>query len=159
MGNCGLRAGGNWPDKWHFIRGTCLGNIGEWGLWWHMAYTGSSPHPHPRGVGPLQTRAHWSLFPQQVPSLQDPFKTVKPELSDLRFLKSTCAVQAFMKNLWLLEALTCSRREDDLSCRHGVKPPHTHTLTPSINQSINHKGRHCCTVGWVWSSRADTVVL
>ena len=30
-----------------------------------------------------------------------------------------------MKGLWLLGALTCSRREDGLSCRHGVKPPLT----------------------------------
>ena len=28
----------------------------------------------------------------------------------------------------MLEALTCSRREDSLSCRHGVKPPHSHSL-------------------------------
>ena len=41
------------------------------------------------------------------------------------FMKS-CAVQAFMKSLWLLNALTCSRREDGLSCQHGGKPP----LTP-----------------------------
>ena len=26
----------------------------------------------------------------------------------------------------LFEALTCSRREDGLSCRHRVKPPLTH---------------------------------
>ena len=40
-------------------------------------------------------------------------------------LESSYAVQAFMKSLFLLEALTCSRREDGLSCRHGVKPPLT----------------------------------
>ena len=28
----------------------------------------------------------------------------------------------------MLEALTCSRREDGLSCRHNVKPPLTHSL-------------------------------
>ena len=37
-----------------------------------------------------------------------------------------------MKGLWLLETLTCSCREDGLSCRHGVKPP----LTPSSLMSI-----------------------
>ena len=30
-----------------------------------------------------------------------------------------------MTSLSLPEALTCSRREDDLSCRHGFKPPLT----------------------------------
>ena len=29
-------------------------------------------------------------------------------------------------HIWLFEALTCSRREDGLSCRHGVKPPLFH---------------------------------
>ena len=29
----------------------------------------------------------------------------------------------------LAAAVTCSRREDGLSCRHGVKPPLTHSLT------------------------------
>ena len=30
--------------------------------------------------------------------------------------------------LCLFEALTCSRREDGLSCQHSVKPPLTHSL-------------------------------
>ena len=33
-----------------------------------------------------------------------------------------------MKRLRLLEALIYSRREDGLSCRHGVKPPLTHAI-------------------------------
>ena len=32
-----------------------------------------------------------------------------------------------MKTLRLLEALTCSGREDGLSCPHAVKPPLTHS--------------------------------
>ena len=34
-------------------------------------------------------------------------------------------------------ALTCSRREDGLSCRHGVKPPLTHSLLLSLGLSMN----------------------
>ena len=30
---------------------------------------------------------------------------------------------------FMFDALTCSRREDVPSCRHGVKPPLTHSLT------------------------------
>ena len=48
--------------------------------------------------------------------------------SELRLLESSCSVQTFMKSLRLLEALTCSRREDGLSCRHGVNPPLTRSL-------------------------------
>ena len=61
----------------------------------------------------------------RVPSLQDLFKTLKPEvILDLK------AVEAFMNRLWLLETLTCSRREDDLSCRHmGLNH---HSLTHCI---------------------------
>ena len=38
------------------------------------------------------------------------------------------------------EALTCSRREDGLSCQHGVKPPLTHSLTHS--PSFIHQAHH-----------------
>ena len=38
-----------------------------------------------------------------------------------------------MKSWCLIEALTCSRREDGLSCRHGVKPPLTHLQIPNIS--------------------------
>ena len=31
------------------------------------------------------------------------------------------------------EALTCSRREEGLSCQHGVKPPLTHSLTHLVS--------------------------
>ena len=49
-----------------------------------------------------------------------------------------CTVQTFMKSLWFIfhEALTYSRREDDLSCWHGVKPL-THSLI-----------RHISLLGW-----------
>ena len=38
----------------------------------------------------------------------------------------------FPHHIWQFEALTCSRREDGLSRRHGVKPPLTHSLTHSL---------------------------
>ena len=52
----------------------------------------------------------------QVPSLLDLLKIDKTEAIDKpRFLESSCTVQAFMKSLWLLEALTCSHCEDGLT--------------------------------------------
>ena len=60
----------------------------------------------------------------------DLFKT--QARSDLRFPESN-AVQAFLKSLWLLGALTCSRSEDGLSCWHGVKPPLNHSILKVIN--------------------------
>ena len=81
----------------------------------------------------------------QVPSLQDLFKTVKPEVI-LEFLKAAALhtdfyelfdcfrmidgsgfVFVFFHPSPLTEALTYSRREDGLSCRHCVKPPLTVT--------------------------------
>ena len=53
-----------------------------------------------------------------------------------RFLETRCAVQVFMKSLWLLEALTCSRHEDGLSCRHSVKLPLVHSLTHSSSTIV-----------------------
>ena len=35
---------------------------------------------------------------------------------------------AFLNDAFLFDALTCSGREDDLSCRYGVKPPPTDSL-------------------------------
>ena len=40
---------------------------------------------------------------------------------------------------WLFEALTCSRREDGLSCRHGFKPPLTHS---PLNNVPTHVPTH-----------------
>ena len=77
-----------------------------------------------------------------IPSLQDLFKTVKPEVI-LEFLKAAALYRLlsfvwmgfflllsffFKINVWLFEALTCSRHEDGPSCRHGVKPPLTHSM-------------------------------
>ena len=70
--------------------------------------------------------------------------------SSFRFLESSCAVQAFMKSLWLLEALTCSRRKDGLSCRHGVKPL-THSLTDfqgGLRQTITEKCSRKAKISW-----------
>ena len=39
-----------------------------------------------------------------------------------------------MKSLQLLEALTCSRREDGLSCLNGVKPSTTHLISIMMGQ-------------------------
>ena len=81
----------------------------------------------------------------QVPLLQDLFKTVKPEVI-LEFLKAADFYELFecltvfawlinpflfffIHHIWLFEALTCSRREDGLSCWHCVKPPLTHCHT------------------------------
>ena len=76
----------------------------------------------------------------QVPSLQDRFKTLKPEVI-LDFLTSA----ALYRLLWRasqLEALTCYRREDGLSCRHGVKPPLTHDCSRLWRQKSLR--RKCC---------------
>ena len=52
----------------------------------------------------------------KVPFLQDLFKTVNSPEVILDFLtEAACAVQAFMKRLRLLQALTCSRRKDVLA--------------------------------------------
>ena len=42
------------------------------------------------------------------------------------------------------EALTCSRREDGLSCQHGVKPPLTHSLTHLVSfiKRFIHQAHH-----------------
>ena len=70
-------------------------------------------------------------------------------------LWSFMKLQAFMKSLWLLEASTCFRREDGLSCRHGVKPP----LTPGCLSrprwgSWRTAPRPSWTCGWTSTPRA-----
>ena len=54
---------------------------------------------------------------------------------------SLCPLKSHMP-IWLFEALTCSRGEDGLSCRHSVKPPFTHSM-PSQNLGHHSYQRVC----------------
>ena len=45
----------------------------------------------------------------------------------------------FVNDAFLFDALTCSRREDGLSCRHSVKPPLTHATRDSLQLSLRKK--------------------
>ena len=53
------------------------------------------------------------------------------ERADRAAKRARRTLQAFMRSLWLLEALTCSRREDGLSGQ-GVKPPLARSLAHSL---------------------------
>ena len=100
----------------------------------------------PPGVRSVYLNLHETEF-YQLPSSQDLFKTVKQTWSYISWKQLYCTVQAFMRSLWLLESvtcsrffffffffknkkkqktLTCSRREDGLSFWHSVKPPLIH---------------------------------
>ena len=51
-------------------------------------------------------------------------------------LSPSQTVQTFIKILSLFQALTCSRCDNGLSCRHGVKPPLTHSILKLINSLL-----------------------
>ena len=82
----------------------------------------------------------------QVPSVQDLFKTVKPEgiLEFLKQLRCTDFYEFFecLTCMRFFSPLTCLRREDGLSCRHSVEPPLTHSLTHSFTHSLTHPPTH-----------------
>ena len=65
-----------------------------------------------------------------------------------------------MKSLWLLQALTCSRHEDGVSCRHGVKPPLTHSLFKSMVIDVTE--RRLGSQNTTWTHKEDaryTIIL
>ena len=61
-----------------------------------------------------------------------------PEMIKKRSLFHMFLMRVSESSAWCFEALTCSRREDGLSCRHGVKPPLTHYFISitTINRCI-----------------------
>ena len=123
---------------------------------WNEMFLGKH---QPSNTGLLQNCNRMCWFQRcQRPSLQDLLNrpTVKPEVILDFLIESTCAVQAFMKSFWLLEALTCSLQVENnrsllslypysipnfsIDGRYNMSPYTPGNFPPPSSQKINENG-------------------